>query len=524
MRSTDFQKALRYLEREDEEDDATPRSVADEIDANEESQQMLEAMDSIDPSQYDLRRLHEAVQQDVETLTDIWHRVSPIRPENDSKLQELKRLLSSELRGKKVLVFTYYKDTARYLYRNLGDPKNEDATTFIEDLGGVVIRRMDGGSGAKERVRLVQAFAPESNDRPEWVGTDHEVDILLSTDVLSEGQNLQDCGILINFDLHWNPTRMVQRAGRVDRLGSKFDTLWLYNMFPDEGLERLLGLVQRLNQRITDIDNAGFLDASVLGETVHPQNFNTLRRIQEEDGSVIQEEEEFSELASSEFLEQQLRSVIDSGGKESLELLPDGIHSGLVKPGATGIFFYFQGKNHGGDALHFWRYYNLRDHTIIDNRYLIASLIACDRDTPRVVEPETFNQIFDIQERVVTDILKSFQEQQALETAPQTIDPIQQTVATTLQGYLNHPDVDRSRAIQVIRFLNRPMLGIQIKQLRKSYLDFQANSNIRELIASIEGLQQEVSGPATVDTSIAPAARLVREDLRLICFDFLSGG
>lgn len=237
MRSTVFQKALRYLEREDKEDDATPRSVADEIDANEESQQMLEAMDSIDPSQYDLRRLHEAVQQDEETLTDIWHRVSPMKPEKDSKLQELKRLLSTELRGKKVLVFTYYKDTVRCLYRNLGDPKNADAAAFIEDLGGVAIRPMDGGSGAKERVRLVQAFAPESNDKPEWVGTNREVDILLSTDVLSEGQNLQDCGILVNFDLHWNPTHMVQRAGRVDRLGSKFDTLWLYNMFPDEGLE-----------------------------------------------------------------------------------------------------------------------------------------------------------------------------------------------------------------------------------------------------------------------------------------------
>ena len=70
---------------------------------------------------------------------------------------------------------------------------------------------MDSGADAKERLRIVQAFAPKANDKPEWVGTDKEINVLISTDVLSEGQNLQDCGYLVNYDLHWNPTRMVQR-------------------------------------------------------------------------------------------------------------------------------------------------------------------------------------------------------------------------------------------------------------------------------------------------------------------------
>ena len=114
---------------------------------------------------------------------------------------------------------------------------------------------------------------------------------------------------------------MVQRAGRVDRIGSDFDVLWLYNMFPDAGLERLLRLVQRLSQRISDIDKAGFLDASVLGETVHPQNFNTLRRIREEDGTVIEEEEEFTELASSEFRRNN-RRIMQTDGQERLTCCP----------------------------------------------------------------------------------------------------------------------------------------------------------------------------------------------------------
>src|SRR2546423_5100029 len=161
---------------------------------------------------------------------------------------------------------------------------------------------MDSGADPKERLRIVRGFAPKSNGQPDWVGTDKEINILISTDVLSEGQNLQDCGVVVNYDLHWNPTRMVQRAGRVDRLLSPHETIWIYNLFPEAGLERLLGLVESLSRKILDIDRTGFLDASVLGETVHPRNLNTPRRIRDEDGAVVAEEEEFAELASSEFL------------------------------------------------------------------------------------------------------------------------------------------------------------------------------------------------------------------------------
>ena len=119
------------------------------------------------------------------------------------------------------------------------------------------------------------------------------MDVLISTDVRPKVRTSRDCGVLVNYDLHWNPTRMVQRAGRIDRIGSNHPLLWVHNMFPEAGLERLLRLVESLNRKITDIDRTGFLDASVLGETVHPRNFNTLRRIMDEDGTVIEEQEQF---------------------------------------------------------------------------------------------------------------------------------------------------------------------------------------------------------------------------------------
>jgi len=524
LQSGDFQKALRYLDREDEEDDATPVSLADSIDENDEARRALDGMATVDPSLYDLRKLHQAVQDDVELLSELWRRVREIRPESDLKLQRLKDLLTGDLRGQKVLIFSYYKDTVRYLYKNLGHPDSEDAQKFREQLGGVLIRRMDSDEDAKSRGRIVRSFAPRANEAPELVGTAHEIGILISTDVLSEGQNLQDCGCQINYDLHWNPTRMVQRAGRIDRIGTAFDKLWIYNVFPDDGLERLLRLVESLNRKIGDIDRAGFLDASVLGEVVHPQNFNTLRRIAEEDGTVLEEEEQFTELASHEFLLQQIRSLLESGGKESLDDLPDGIHSGLIRPGARGVFFYFQAPTSVGKQ-HFWRYLDLKTGRVEDNRFLVASMIACEKDTPRVVEPDMFKDVFDCQEKVINDILRSVEEQKALEAAPRTVDPIQQTMVTILQNALNHPSIQRSRAIASIRFLTQPMLTVQVRELREAYRIFQTTSDVADLLAHMAEMEvrfgSQTAGAAPLPTNDASKVR--RDELNLICFDFISG-
>lgn len=522
LKSTDFHKALQYLEREDVEDDAIPESLADELDANADAQRVLAGMEPIDPTLYDLRRLHRAVQHDVTLLADVWKKVKGIDAGHDTKLTRLMKLLSEDLKHKKILIFSYYKDTARYLYRHLGDPENADAATFRKKAGGINVRRMDSGIHPDERVKTVQAFAPKSNGKLEWAGTDREIDVLISTDVLSEGQNLQDCGYLLNYDLHWNPTRMVQRAGRIDRIGTDFDVLWIYNMFPDRGLERLLRLVESLTEKIANIDRLGMLDASVLGEEVHPQTFNTLKRIDEEDNTVIEEEEQFTELASSEVLLQQLRAFLDGGGRDAIELIPDGIHSGLQRAGSHGVFFYFRSKN-GTKQQNFWKYYDLKTNNILDNRHVLANLIACSPDTPRIVEQEIYRSIFSLQEKVVADLLASYQEKTALQVAPQAIDPLQQTVSTVVLQFLNHPEVERKRAIAVIEFLNGPMQHVQITELREIYRVFQRMQNIRDLIVAVESMRTASKGvkPRPKEDS-QPLPLLQREDLRLVCFDVLS--
>ena len=170
LRSTDFHRAMRFLGSENEEDDATPRSLADEMDANEEARRALEQMETVDHTKYDLRRLHEDLQHDVQVLSDIWQRVKDIRPKDDAKLAKLKEILTGELRGKKVLIFSYYKDTARYLYSQIGNPENPNAAAFQKQLDAVNIRRMDSGADPRERSRIVKSFAPKANKATELVG------------------------------------------------------------------------------------------------------------------------------------------------------------------------------------------------------------------------------------------------------------------------------------------------------------------------------------------------------------------
>ena len=512
--STSFQRAMRYLSREDEEEETTPAGRADELDANEDARELLASLPALDTAQYDLRGLHQALQHDADSLAELWRLVSNITADEDAKLQTLKSLLSEDLKGQKVIVFTYYRDTARYLYRELG---GDEGVTFRRNAGDPTIRRMDGGASPAERVRLIQAFAPQSNNSPDLAGSDREVDILVSTDVLSEGQNLQDCGILVNYDLHWNPTRMVQRAGRIDRIGSKHPLLWVYNMFPEEGLERLLHLVESLNRKITDIDRSGFLDVSVLGETVHPRNFNTLRRIMDEDGGVIEEQEQFAELASNEFLLHQLQNLLNTDAREMLEELPHGIHSGLGQAGERGLFFYFTAPGGRGEGRrHFWRYYDMNRDRVLDNRFLIANLIACAPDTPRVVGD---CDVFAIQDKVIDDILHSVQEQQAVETAPTILDPLQQTVITLLRGYLNSPTVTRSDVRDAMQRLSGPMTHTAIRDLRRAYEKFQHDQGVEAVMSHVRSIDAVGSVAGANDSN--PQAPLSRDDLHLVCFDFV---
>ena len=468
------------------------------MDAAAEARELIEGLPRLDPSKYDRRALHRALTEDIDALTEIWHDIRDITFLHDAKLERLKQFLETELKGEKVLIFTYYKDTARYLYRGLAEEHN---ATWMQAMGQPNIRRIDSNVKPADRIRTVENFAPIASGQPQIRGTAQEIDILISTDVLSEGQNLQDCGYLINYDLHWNPTRMVQRAGRIDRLGSSFDTLTIYNLFPDRALEALLGLVKSLTSKIDVINQTGFLDASVLGEVVTPRDFNTLRRIANEDNSVIEEQESFLELASSEVLLAQLQKVLATEAQRWLTDLDDGIHSGLERRDARGMFFYFTAPHPEQGRSHFWRYYDIGQNRIIDNRYQIMQIIACGPETPRFPPPYREVNVFDVQERIIESILADVEQQEVAAIVAKPVAEEQNIVSQILQEHLNSPEFDRRELRELRKFLKQPLVGASVQRLRKSLQDYTNSGQLSDLIAVLRELYQQQGSPS-VETGV----------------------
>jgi len=520
-----FQAAMRLVVADEEDTEATgngnapvPGSQAERIDETAEARAIIESLPRLDPQKYDRRRLHRDLTGDIEKLTDIWYKVRDITWAQDDKLAAFKTLLQGELAGKKVLVFSYYKDTARYLYRALTD---DGDGAWRAAAGNPVIRRIDSGADPRDRVHLVESFAPNANNRPDIAGSDREIDILISTDVLSEGQNLQDCGYLLNYDLHWNPTRMVQRAGRIDRLGSEFDTLSIFNMFPEEGLEDLLGLVRSLTAKIDVINQAGFLDASVLGEVVTPRDFNTLRRIAGEDNTVIEEQESFLELASSEAILAELQRVLATEASRWVTDLDDGIHSGLHRAGAWGIFFYFKARRDDGGASHFWRYYDLGRRAIIDNRYQIMQLIACAPETPRHPPPYDEVDIYDVQNRVLADIVGQAEEQQGAALVAKPVAAEQITTSHILREHLNDPALNRDEVRDLRKFLKEPLVGASVQVLRRALKSFTATSDVLPLVATVREIAREQSVMREETPPYVSTKGLRREDLHLVCYEYI---
>lgn len=517
--SASFHTAMRLLADEDTDaEDGTPTSLAADIDENEAAREIIDALPRLKADQYDRRRLHRALAEDIESLTDVWYKIRDIGFVQDAKLQQFKELLERELLGQKVLIFTYYKDTARYLFQGLA---GEESREWQRRMGEPNIRRIDSGASPRDRTRLVARFAPVASGRPELAGTEDEIDILVSTDVLSEGQNLQDCGFLINYDLHWNPTRMVQRAGRIDRLGSNFDVLTIYNMFPEEALEELLGLVERLTSKIDIINQTGFLDASVLGEVVTPRDFNTLLRIAGEDNSVIEEQESFLELASSEALLAELQKVLATQAAEWLTDLDDGIHSGLERRETKGVFFYFTAPHPDNGRAHYWRYYDLDRRTIIDNRYQIMQIISCGPETPRFPPPYDEVDVYDIQEKVIESILGDVVQQQATALVDKPVAEEQNIVSQILREQLHNPELERQEVRQLRKFLKQPLVGASVQSLRDGLKVYSSNNEVLPLIEVVRELyeQQGLESEEPVDGGTGQV--LSREDLHLVCFEYV---
>lgn len=199
----------------------------------------------------------------LETLLSAARDVDAVR---DDKLERLKQLIAHKVRSpinpgnRKVLVFTAFADTAEYLYRELSVWGARELKLHAALVTGAGSNRTTLDGLRTDLVSVLTAFAPKAKERPEDMSGEGELDLLIATDCISEGQNLQDCDFLVNYDIHWNPVRIIQRFGRIDRIGSTNARIQLVNFWPNMELEEYINLEQRVSGKMV------LLDVSATGE------------------------------------------------------------------------------------------------------------------------------------------------------------------------------------------------------------------------------------------------------------------
>ncbi|MYE89463.1 ATP-dependent helicase [Candidatus Poribacteria bacterium] len=355
-----------------EQNQQTPQAEADilldddilpEDDEDDEEFLVNKARHPYHLGELDCTRWKEDLIKDKETLTEAWESVKAITPERDGKLKAIREHIRGKAEhpltdkdgktNRKLLVFTTFKDTAEYLYENLSDLAAE-LNLKVAMVSGDVTRTQSRPNNFNA---ILTNFAPRARGRAEE--DDDEIDLLIATDCISEGQNLQDCDTVLNYDIHWNPVRIIQRFGRIDRIGSRNRSVRMINYWPTEDMEVYLRLQSRVEARMALADAAATGTDDPLNESAYEQaqmelNFRNqqLKQLREEvldfddlsDGVVL------SDFTLDYFFTQLLRYL--ENNKKELEATPNGVYAVTHdenRPMEKGIIFFLRQRNARAD-------------------------------------------------------------------------------------------------------------------------------------------------------------------------------
>ncbi len=306
-------------------------------------------------------KLKRDLQKDNRLILDILRHCGAWVPAEDKKLHALIQLLTKEHKDEKVLIFTQYADTARYIT----DQLVAAGLTHVELITG----------GMEDIIDRVQRFSPRSNKVQPLPSEGEQTRILVATDALSEGQNLQDAHIVINYDLPWAIIRLIQRAGRVDRIGQKASQVWCYSFFPQEGVDKIINLTARLNNRINS--NA---DAVGSDEIFFEGNKQNLKDIFNEKAGILDETDDGEvDIASQAY---QIWEAAIKGKPELAKRiigLADVVYSTKPANGLKNGVITYAHANNGAEVLT-WLH---ADGTIATQSLTtILSALTCTPDTP----------------------------------------------------------------------------------------------------------------------------------------------
>ncbi len=333
---------------------------------------------------------------DVDNIDILLSMVDDIGPEHDAKLIELREQIREKVENplnpdnKKVIVFTAFADTAEYLYEHVSSFARRELGLETAMITGTGAGRSTVEKLPTDMTTLLACFSPISKERSavEAAYDDADIDILIATDCISEGQNLQDCDYLINYDIHWNPVRIVQRFGRIDRIGSRNDVIQLVNYWPDVELDEYIRLKERVEERmrITVMTSTGdddYINEEEKGDLEYRER--QLRQMQTEvvDLEDVSGGVSITDLGLNDF---RMDLVGYYNENPDIEQLPSGLH-GVVRGDTPGIIFVLRNVNQdvnilGRNQLHpFYLVYVGQDGTIVEGHLSPKDVL----DTMRVL-------------------------------------------------------------------------------------------------------------------------------------------
>lgn len=352
---------------------------------------------------------------DLEIFIELLDEMRKITPPDDAKLQLLKKVIADKQRepinpgNKKILIFTAFADTATYLYNNLS-PSNKEQF-------GLHTAKVTGSDSCKSTLKhhydyqsLLTLFSPLSKEKAMILPKEPaEIDILIGTDCISEGQNLQDCDFLVNYDIHWNPVRIIQRFGRIDRIGSKNASIQLVNFWPDISLDDYINLKNRVESRMVIADVTATGDDNVLSAEANDMAFRKeqLKRLQDEviDLEDVKTGVSITDLGLNDF-RMDLVNYVKANG--DMDKLPRGMHAVIgVDPEKglhPGVIFVLRNTDNGVNVnqqnrLHpYYLIYIDTDGGVVINHTEVKKILdllrsACkDRSEPIPALYEPFNR------------------------------------------------------------------------------------------------------------------------------------
>jgi len=414
---------------------------------------------------FDIDALTLAIETDIAILTEVRNSIKHIIANDvlDKKYERFLELVLKPNRAQKMLIFSEFSETVKYLYQR-----------SRREFPNITCAMVASSVTSDEKADIIRRFAPKAQTLAGLADHEKEISLLFTTDVLSEGQNLQDAHIIVNYDFHWNPVRLIQRIGRIDRIGSTADEIQIYNFMPDVNIERQLDLRGRVQSRIDQIHRIFGSDSEILSHD-EDLNENSLFAIYSDHNEGILD------------TDNNISTVFDQAEKTLLELkhaqpdeyeriinLEDGIRTAAA--GGKGTFAFLSSGN-----LH--RLYYADQNGISDHLPLVLKKIEASPQTPAIAlnapaHTESMKQLY---AKFKNELLLRQRELTGNQITPEQRQFIEQL--KNIYNLFSYSDFELSQRIdRLVQMLTKEIPHYAANNLRKLKRDKLSESQLIEAL------------------------------------------